>query len=1284
MAFPRAFENVKNRVYLVGLFNDVDPTKRGKFFGLGEIPSKVTVVDGGKAQTVSFRNFLNLLQPQLAAVQSGVVDETNWFFQVGDPKEQSSHGSADLLVGFPGRNIFQSVQDELNNLRDLLHRLVDTYFNEFSKSLDSLGGWSNGSWLPEGLLALFVEGIADDWLFSHERPTAITERLKGGIDGFVAWANEFGPGVEPGQLLGRLESWSHARLERERGLVEKAGTHPSAPEALKQQTGFLRDVGAIQKLARICGSKTLLKLLVFWPYEFILNEARQAWKSVSKRKDLDALKNYRGYGPYEAWDFLLATSWVNHCTLEEVAGSGFRGPGERAALKASLDSAPSPPQPVLAKPQERDTYEIRRRQIDDHVQGWTILFGHDDLDQLDSAMTASLQTLLDCGEDRKEKWPAVIETAKRYQRLWGTDRKLAKKAAPTFARAAVGPSLDALFQTPTFGPSDLPEIYEAEFIQLYSECLAAGEIEDFNAVRKIGDDRKDRYQPIEGVSWSEPSEAVRRGGLRFDTVTEAAVNVIDRSEKRKVHVKIAQAAPAARYFAYGVNRRVAANSDSATLVYLLRYDTHLSGTAGETARRITAFREVMREGIRGEVASVVQKVIDDYNRKCSPDDLPVQTVDVRVSGPDTAREKHRTNVPVVGLPYYPVETNAFLAGVNRDEVKAYVTKDTPKRAGAERDRRVQTKKQREAAEAEHKAAQSRVSEREQEHRAAKARLEELRAEESKPPDDAEAGKHRAAQEEASASAARHLEEERTKLAATGSALEKAKKAEVPRPVVFDVDFTIEGDDETAIADWGTQVFQDAWNTILTTARGSFADKKDFQDRLRRLLLNEFFLITRQRLNADQDQWLDLKLLLDLVGSGTIEEFLAKHSLTLYSDRLDGAHGLSGRFNELSRLVSSSLDTMRLIVSELHGVRFLLESGSWTNQQLVFYNGTAEEFLTTTRTENLLESVPVEDGDRTPHRFLELSLGKGRPADSFFAPGCVYFTSLAFPEGARVQKRTLREELETLPLCGHDGRDYAMALPPMLMDLGTLSGPVAGWWRQDDWPAGRPENPLTTVPLHYVGPSPWLRGPAAKAAADSAVNRFTTVLPAGYLVLRKLLQQHVGFEAKAPGIGPEDAFLFNIAKFSTPYRENLDDVYNIRNQKASLTFTMNLYFALIDAITQHWDGVRGAQRVDALAAGVPPGDNLSRTLWEHLAFDNNRRTPTMALNTREDESRVYLTDPEQKWRELWWFPMIIPHPSHGQTALAPMHLFDMNTAVPRADFEIGSELTGWLLEILKRY
>jgi hypothetical protein len=259
--------------------------------------------------------------------------------------------------------------------------------------------------------------------------------------------------------------------------------------------------------------------------------------------------------------------------------------------------------------------------------------------------------------------------------------------------------------------------------------------------------------------------------------------------------------------------------------------------------------------------------------------------------------------------------------------------------------------------------------------------------------------------------------------------------------------------------------------------------------------------------------------------------------------------------------------MRLLVSELHGMRRLLD-GCGQDKQIVIFNGTAEEYLNTVQEENLTDSVPTDEGGRTPARFLELSIGAGSPSLSFFAPACVYFTTLAFPGGSRLQKQRLAEWLTSIPLCGHDARSYAMALPPMLMDLGTLSGPTAGEWWKADWQTGQPENPLANVPLHFVGPSPWLRGPDARAGR-TGLNRFTTVLPAGYLFLLRLLKQRISFDKTANSMGPDDSFIFNISLFDKPYRDNIEAAFSISKQKPSFIVTMNLYLALMDALVSHW-------------------------------------------------------------------------------------------------------------------
>jgi hypothetical protein len=619
--------------------------------------------------------------------------------------------------------------------------------------------------------------------------------------------------------------------------------------------------------------------------------------------------------------------------------------------------------------------------------------------------------------------------------------------------------------------------------------------------------------------------------------------------------------------------------------------------------------------------------------------------------------------------------------VDQKAAREFVYAELPKCVRAESSRLGQATKDLDQAQRDYDKAVADTAAKETAHRDVQAELDRSRQQAAATPEDADVKRQREQLEQKATTAAGTHGASRTELAKANTALVKAKQSAAPVPVTFAVDFTIGDAEEVAIAVWASGLFQEAWQTILKTV-SSQPTNEVLKQRLRRLLLTEFFLVAQQRLNADKDQWLDLKLLLDLVGSGTIEEFLEKHSLTTYSDRLDNAYGLAGRFNELSRLASSSLDSMRLLVSELQGMKRLLD-GCGQDKQIVIFNGTAEEYLSAVQEENLTDGVPTEDGSRTPARFLELSVGAGSPSQSFFAPACVYFTTLAFPAGSRLQKHNIAEGLRSMPLCGHDARSYALALPPMLMDLGTLTGPTAGEWWKADWQIGQPENPLATVPLHFVGPSPWLRGPDANAGR-TGLNRFTTVLPAGYLFLLRLLKQRIGFDKSANSMGPDEPFVFNISLFDKPYRDNLEAAFRIMDQKPSFIITMNLYLALMDSLVRHWQVASGAEFVEGLAARVPPAEGVARALWYHVAFDNAAQPSVNAKRVRQEESRAFVSDPENRWDDLWWNPMIVRDEGTGAATMTPMALFDMNAGNRRSGITIGADLTGWLLSVLRRY
>jgi hypothetical protein len=1224
MPFDPAFDSIKNRVYIVGCFNDTKQ-KRGKFYLLG---NHANGADGGQRPSVSFDNFIELLQPQVSERESGVIDEKNWFFRIGERPEVG----ADLLAGpgFPGESIFTTVKEELSKYAELLRNLVNVDFEAFAvyKSNLQAPGARHGVWLPPGLLGMFIEGLADNWLLSGSNPDPARTMI-----GFTEWnaANNAGGGADG--LLRELRDWSRTRFS--------------------ENNHFKNRVQSLQRLSQICKSRTLLKLLVYWPYRHILDKARTVWRIAKDKNPGDnAITNAGQSQRHDEWDVLLATGWINKQSLQEVEGDSLAS--ARQQLQQLRTQYQDGHEPILAPSIKRDPIDIRKKQIEDQVKGWVELYKCDDLAAINANEVTRIKGLLRCPDDAG--WNDAIQTAKEYQQLWdlgpsseqkARGKRLRDNSAETFARLAVRESFNPLFQAPNFDPSHLPPIYESEFMAIYAWCLLQGAPQAMDELRAIGRAKSIEYQTAGGDDFRSEAAKTARGKLQFKVGSEANKKIIELTKRQGNHFKIAEVEPAVRAFVYGVSEQVHKMPGSQSLLYLLRYSPNLAGAGQATMARDEHWRVVMRAGIEGEILSTADQAASKFNDNAERQNVPERKVEVK-------RKNFRTQA--AGGPPPNAATPA-----NQQEDK----KDDQSREPLRPDNPFQVDFKKGTKDDSNAVTAPDTSKLEQEIAEFLIKADEEGKLLQAAKEDA-VKRQETAKKDLNSVDARSKEQAQKHLEQAELDLKKNSKGEKPVEVDFEVADTVLNE----LAKENAKRFQEAWRTIFDHVSGAGRNDDDLKNALNRLLLVELLLVTQNHLEADKFQWLDLQLLLDMVGAGDLKTFLAKHSLTEYSDVLDGAKGVSERLRELEKHAEDSLLAMRQIVSDLHGMKhFLTSANNSSDAQVIIFNGTADEYFAALKEHNL--NAENANGNL----WLELFTGNnGESSPSFLAPACVYFTSMAFP-GGESEKQHLASNLETLGL--RQG-NRAMALPPSLVDAEPLVGPDPARW------PGSFSNPLDTVPLHFIGPSPWLRSPAVS-------HNFSTVIPSGYLMLIRLVNSSGTLPQvdSRPLTDNATSFYINLRKtqgqlFPTD-GTNLASAFALKSGQASFALTYNLYLCLLDALIKNAQGLRGqpnAQTLVQLFRGPharPNANGFPQSLWDWIAF----------VDRPEDASRIrsanaFVAPVVGDWTRLWWHPIVVSDSNTLDSLKTFLMTSKTKGKVDPTGPSFTSDIVGWLDKIVARY
>lgn len=266
------------------------------------------------------------------------------------------------------------------------------------------------------------------------------------------------------------------------------------------------------------------------------------------------------------------------------------------------------------------------------------------------------------------------------------------------------------------------------------------------------------------------------------------------------------------------------------------------------------------------------------------------------------------------------------------------------------------------------------------------------------------------------------------------------------------------------------------------------DKTSFRNKVDRLTMINLMLLFQKDLGLGKVQSSLYQLLLDVIqntesDNPSPQQFLAKHSLTEYFDDDFDQRGFTSLVAILRVQAVESLKNTVHFVSELRGVKYLMDKAkSDLDAEIIVVNADAEAFL------DWLQSDNLKMNSRGRMRSGGLTTRPGA-SESVIQPALIYMTDLAF--NADVGKsKWLKERLAKFGLSVPPGQEMAsLLLPPICVSTSADEG----WQAEaDDLAVAGNAAPAGVV---VVGPSPRL---------NRADDGFPTVLPAGYLFCAHVL------------------------------------------------------------------------------------------------------------------------------------------------------------------------------------
>lgn len=367
------------------------------------------------------------------------------------------------------------------------------------------------------------------------------------------------------------------------------------------------------------------------------------------------------------------------------------------------------------------------------------------------------------------------------------------------------------------------------------------------------------------------------------------------------------------------------------------------------------------------------------------------------------------------------------------------------------------------------------------------------------------------------------------------------------------------------------------------------------------------------------------LLIDLVihlnaddPNASPRKFLQENSITKYFDDAlfdDKGKGYSALINNLKAQGKSSLDNVVHFVSELRGIKYMLDSlKDDIESEVVFVNATATQFTNWVKTENLTPDFRVDS--KSYFRMRAGFMVNGQ-SDKVIMPGLVYISDFAFPENlgnatSPAKKISWINSLNNFPM--RQG-GLAYTLPPMFLTTSDVGDPQ---WYQTGLNFGKAAS-TAMAPVFAIGPN-------LRLNEDKA---FSTQLPAGYLFCVHYLsggkEQAVKVEG---GTGQDSKGRFKVVGTgSVSFAESLTPVnWGRGNENYGLVSDSYLYLILQLLVTAKYKGAgdsldpvsfyqcffKDDMRADAwesskLLNQAIPGGNMLNLYTEHVSVGGDSKS-----------------------------------------------------------------------------
>jgi len=377
----------------------------------------------------------------------------------------------------------------------------------------------------------------------------------------------------------------------------------------------------------------------------------------------------------------------------------------------------------------------------------------------------------------------------------------------------------------------------------------------------------------------------------------------------------------------------------------------------------------------------------------------------------------------------------------------------------------------------------------------------------------------------------------------GVAVDQLKTEEVTRAASLDDDFQ---DFVGVLAD-RVKAYEKTMDLIYRRYNEN-EDKDVFRNKVERMTLINLMLLWREELGFGKVQSNLYRLLLDLILETNPDnpdraDFLNTKSLTEYFDNEDLANGGFTKLeNVLRRQTFESLQNVVNFVSELQGVKYLMDRVGSGDAEVIVVNADASEF------KDWFESDNVKSAAGTG-RFR--TSGVSGDTKNVTYPALIYFTDIAFKD--ETDKISWLEGLAKWQLRLSEDSALSAIIPPICVSTGAQGMSELGWETQGkDYQTAVRES---LAPVVIVGPSPRL---------NSENDGFPTVLPAGYLLAARVMGCAVDGLSIEPAVGFRGEGRFcTLCPGSEQISKSLDNVvWGSRHNYYSLAADLYLYIVML--------------------------------------------------------------------------------------------------------------------------